>query len=231
VLWRSALGVVLVSAGLALSQTSGPLAGQPARGPEVQDQQAQLTARDTTSAPFVVAPSVRFEKADPPGPSRTLEPETEDGLAEASPGVGAPVQLSIPALGISAPIVGIPASDGVLVPPGDPQTLGWWNGGARPGAAQGGALITGHTVSTGGGAFDDLEHLRSGDRLSVRTDNGVIQYEVTGVSIYRKASLAEDAAEVFSQSVPGRLVLVTCEDWNGEIYLSNAVVFAEPVAG
>jgi hypothetical protein len=27
----------------------------------------------------------------------------------------------------------------------------------------------------------------------------------------------------------GRLVLVTCEDWNGEVYLSNAVVIAEPV--
>ena len=28
---------------------------------------------------------------------------------------------------------------------------------------------------------------------------------------------------------PGRLVLITCEDWNGTTYLSNAVVFADPV--
>lgn len=26
----------------------------------------------------------------------------------------------------------------------------------------------------------------------------------------------------------GRLVLVTCEDWNGKEYLSNAVVIADP---
>ena len=50
---------------------------------------------------------------------------------------------------------------------------------------------------------------------------------VRGVTIYRKASLAEDAQKVFSQVVPGRLVLVTCEDWDGQTYLSNAVVFAD----
>jgi hypothetical protein len=47
--------------------------------------------------------------------------------------------------------------------------------------------------------------------------------------VYRKARLAEDAARVFSQTVPGRLVLITCEEWNGSAYLSNAVVFAEPL--
>jgi len=30
--------------------------------------------------------------------------------------------------------------------------------------------------------------------------------------------------------VPGRLVLITCEDWDGERYLSNVVVTATPVA-
>ncbi len=63
----------------------------------------------------------------------------------------------------------------------------------------------------------------------MRTDQGVIRYAVSGVTIYRKASLARDAARIFRQSGPGRLVLITCEDWNGSIYLSNAVVFADPV--
>jgi hypothetical protein len=35
---------------------------------------------------------------------------------------------------------------------------------------------------------------------------------------------------VFAQDVPGRLVLVTCEDWDGSGYLSNAVVIATPDA-
>jgi LPXTG-site transpeptidase (sortase) family protein len=141
---------------------------------------------------------------------------------------GVPERLLVPRLGVDAPVVGIDAPGGVLLPPDDPQMLGWWRAGARPGAGRGSALITGHTVSSGGGAFDDLETLVAGDRVRVRTAAGVVDYEVTGVSIYRKATLARDAARVFSQSVPGRLVLITCEDWNGSAYLSNAVVFAEP---
>jgi LPXTG-site transpeptidase (sortase) family protein len=135
----------------------------------------------------------------------------------------------VPRLGVDAPVVGIDAPDGVLLPPDDPQVLGWWRSGARPGDAQGSALVTGHTVSSGGGALDDLETLRPGDRVRVRTSEGLIGYQVTGVSVYRKARLAEDAARVFSQTVPGRLVLITCEEWNGSAYLSNAVVFAEPL--
>jgi LPXTG-site transpeptidase (sortase) family protein len=96
-----------------------------------------------------------------------------------------------------------------------------------PGAVQGGALITGHTVHTGGGAFDDLETLDQGDVVRVRTQSGTIEYAVTGVTIYRKGRLARDAERVFSQTGPGRLVLITCEDWNGSGYDSNAIVFAE----
>jgi hypothetical protein len=38
----------------------------------------------------------------------------------------------------------------------------------------------------------------------------------------------DDVPQLFSQSGPGRLVLVTCEDWNGEVYLRNRVVVATP---
>ena len=135
----------------------------------------------------------------------------------------------MPKLHVSAPVYPIDAPGGVLTPPGDPQTLGWWDDGAVPGAAHGGALITGHTVHTGGGAFDDLETLRPGDRVTVRTDKGSVRYAVSSVTVYRKATLAKDAERVFRQTGPGRLVMITCEDWNGSIYLSNAVVFADPV--
>ena len=63
----------------------------------------------------------------------------------------------------------------------------------------------------------------------MRTAKGAVRYAVTGVTIYRKACLARDAERVFRQSGPGRLVLITCEDWNGTTYLSNAVVFADPL--
>jgi LPXTG-site transpeptidase (sortase) family protein len=116
------------------------------------------------------------------------------------------------------------------VPPSDPQQLGWWSDGAKPGAARGSALVTGHTVHTGGGALDHLEELRPGDRVVVRTDRSSLRYVVQQVRTYSKGAIARHADRLFSQQVAGRLVLVTCEDWDGERYLSNVVVTATPHA-
>lgn len=143
---------------------------------------------------------------------------------------GAPRRLVVPALAIDAPVVPIGAPGGVLTPPADPQVLGWWADGARPGAAKGSALVTGHTVHAGGGAMDDLEQLARGDRVWMTTDAGRIGYSVRRVTVLGKGELANRAEDLFDQSVPGRLVLITCEDWNGEEYLSNVVVTAVPVA-
>lgn len=144
---------------------------------------------------------------------------------------GAPRHVVIPALHVDSAVLPIKAPGGVLIPPSDPQQLGWWAAGARPGAHTGSALITGHTVHTGGGALDDLETLTRGDRVTVRTDRGVIRYAVRRVSVYSKGRIARDAEQLFSQRVPGRLVLITCEDWTGTRYLSNVVVVAAPVSG
>ncbi|QNE23150.1 class F sortase [Kribbella qitaiheensis] len=138
--------------------------------------------------------------------------------------------MSIPRLEVSAPVVEISIDEGSLTPPSNPQKLGWWSGGAQPGARLGSAIITGHTVHTGGGAFDNLGQLLPGDTVGVTTSRGQLAYRVTAVTTYRKQTLAKSAAQVFDQSVPGRLVLITCEDWNGKVYLSNAVVIAQRIA-
>lgn len=147
-------------------------------------------------------------------------------IAEAEP--GAPQVVRIPALGVRAPVVPVHAPGRTLVPPRDPQRLGWWADGAKPGAAEGSALIAGHTVHTGGGALDDLEELDGGDEVVVRTDRGTVRYVVDRVQIYSKGRIADDATRLFSQDAPGRLVLITCEDWDGARYLSNVVVTATP---
>jgi LPXTG-site transpeptidase (sortase) family protein len=91
-------------------------------------------------------------------------------------------------------------------------------------------VITGHTVHDGGGAFDDLEKVRTGSVVTVTTSRGVLRYQVASVTTYRKRTLAAAAGKLFDQGVAGRLVLVTCEDWNGEVYLSNVVVVARRIA-
>jgi len=66
--------------------------------------------------------------------------------------------------------------------------------------------------------------------VTVTTARGTLRYQVSGVTTYRKQALATNAAKVFDQSMPGRLVLITCEDWNGKVYLSNVVVMAQRMA-
>ncbi|WP_432478448.1 class F sortase [Nocardioides sp. GXQ0305] len=141
---------------------------------------------------------------------------------------GDPLRIRIPDLDVDAPVVPIAAPGGVLTPPADPQVLGWWADGARPGEQQGSALLTGHTVSTGGGALDDLEELTEGDAIRVRSARTETPYAVDTVQILDKGDLAVRAEKLFDQQVAGRLVVVTCEDWDGEEYLSNVVVTASP---
>ncbi|GAA4364398.1 class F sortase [Nocardioides caricicola] len=167
--------------------------------------------------------------ADPAARATTPPPIGTTALpVRAEPEPGSPRRVLIPALDVSAPVVPVKAPDRTLVPPADPSRLGWWADGAKPGAGEGSALIAGHTVHTGGGALDDLEELDAGDEVVVRTDQGRVRYVVDRVRIYSKGRIADDATQLFSQDSPGRLVLITCEDWDGSRYLSNVVVTATP---
>lgn len=214
---RGDLSLAVSALGLALAVVGGVVA---ARSASPQDPAAAGPRPEVP--PFVAAPPVRLEAV---GEARGRPVPAE---VRADPARGLPRRVVLPRLGVDAPVVTTDAPGGVLQPPADPQVLGWWADGAMPGARRGSALVTGHTVSTGGGALDDLELMRVGDRVRVRTPGGVIGYRVTAVRTYRKASLAQDAERLFSQTVPGRLVLVTCEDWDGSVWRSNVVVMAQP---
>jgi hypothetical protein len=198
--WLAAAGVVLVVAGALAWSGQEPGAG--------------MAVRDSPAASEPASPAAAAPREAVP--------------ARAVP--GAPRRVVIPRLHVDAPVHPVKAPGGTLVPPSDPQRLGWWAAGARPGDRTGSALVTGHTVHTGGGALDALEMLQRGDRLTVRTDRDRIRYAVRRVAVYAKGSLARQAERLFSQDVPGRLVLITCEDWDGSRYLSNVVVTATPVS-
>ncbi|WP_246060649.1 class F sortase [Nocardioides dongxiaopingii] len=148
----------------------------------------------------------------------------------------APVRLVVPSLDIEASVVPVGLSaDAVLDPPADATTVGWWDDSARPGAARGQVVITGHTVHTGGGALDAVSTTPGlrGRRIDVRTRAGVQHYRVVRREVLSRDELAAGAQGLFGQDrrddVGARLVLVTCTDWNGSSYDSNVVVVAEPV--
>lgn len=157
-----------------------------------------------------------------------LEPAGSARSTVASP--VRPSLIRIPRLALEALVLPISMEASVLTPPEDPQVLGWWAGGAVPGAERGTALITGHAVHNGGGALDDLESLRRGDAIAVAGRSHTVRFRVTLVQVMDKAVLAQRAQRLFSQTIPGRLALVTCEKWNGSTYDANVVVLARQVS-
>jgi LPXTG-site transpeptidase (sortase) family protein len=182
----------------------------------------------TASSPEVArtSPPPAAVQVREPAPSTASAPPAPTSTA-ADPGVR-PDLVVVPSLGVRAPVAGIRTEDGALTPPSDPAQVGWWTGGARPGASAGAAVVTGHTVRAGGGAFDDLETLAAGDEVVVRSGTGAVAYAVDTVEVLSRAELARRSASLFSRTGPGRLVLVTCEDWDGTAYRSNVVVTARP---
>jgi LPXTG-site transpeptidase (sortase) family protein len=179
-----------------------------------------------TGAPPAPPPVIRV--AGPSGPPSPARSDAQSTPATPVAGVR-PEVLVVPALGVQAPVTPIRTEDGALTPPSDPQQVGWWSGGAGPGAAEGAAVVTGHTVHTGGGAFDDLDTLAPGDRVLVRSASDDLAYRIASVEVLSRDELARRSADVFGRTGPPRLVLITCEDWDGTEYRSNVVVTAEPV--
>lgn len=142
-----------------------------------------------------------------------------------------PTELVVPSIDLKAPIIPISVdADRVLHPPADVREVGWWRGSAKPGAATGQTLITGHTVHTGGGVMNRLGDLRPGAVIEVRTRLGTVEYRATKIFVYTRDELAKHAGDLFGQKRErNRLVLVTCTGWTGSEYTSNIIVFADPL--
>ena len=168
-------------------------------------------------------------------PTTTSSPEAADASRKRtkrqSDGIEGPYTLRIPRIGVAAPVVPIRSDEQrVLNPPEDPSVAGWWSQGAAPGEAQGSAVLVGHTVrNEGGGVFDDVGDLTTGDAIEVKGSDSALTYRVRSVDVLSKDAVARDAEEIFAQSGRGRLVIITCDDWDGSGWRSNIVTIAAPV--
>lgn len=158
-------------------------------------------------------------------------PASSKAPAVALPPPSAPVRLDVPSLKVDAAVLPVAVSaERVLEPPADVRRVGWWDASARPGEGTGQTVLTGHSVHTGGGVLDSLGELRRGARIDVRTEEGDLRYRVSSVTVYDKEQVARRSSAIFGQDRgDGRLVVVSCTDWDGAVYQSNVVVVAEPV--
>jgi LPXTG-site transpeptidase (sortase) family protein len=171
--------------------------------------------------------------ASPDVPQAYPEPTTIQSEATSieADGIKGPYTLRIPRIGLDARVVPVQSNEErILEPPRDPGVAGWWSDGAAPGASQGSAVVVGHTVrNRNGGVFDDIRDLSSGDAIQVEGSGATLTYRVQSSGVLSKDEVARDAEEIFAQRGPGRLVLITCDDWDGKVWRSNIVTVAAPV--
>ena len=166
--------------------------------------------------------------AGAPGtPSAPVAPVVPEAPAPApAAGVGAPVRVEIPAIGVSAPVDALGLRpDGRVQVPGSPWRVGWYAGGSVPGEP-GPAVLLGHVDSrTGPAVFYRLRRLRHGSDIVVRRDDGpLVRYVVTGTRRYAKKAFPTET--VYGRSPDSTLRLVTCGGPYDGDYHDNVVVFA-----
>ncbi|MGA4843423.1 class F sortase [Streptomyces sp. G45] len=141
-----------------------------------------------------------------------------------------PVRVSIPSIGVSAPLMrlGLNADRTVEVPPPDKgMTAGWYTGGAVPGE-RGAAVLIGHNDTRYGKAvFHDLKDLRKGARVTVRDARGATaHFTVTGTETVSKRAFP--TAKVYGRTSARALRLITCDgayDAQGHP-VDNLIVYA-----
>ncbi|MGI5206750.1 class F sortase [Spirillospora sp. CA-108201] len=146
-----------------------------------------------------------------------------------------PVQVSVPSIGVRAPLARLGLGDGgeVQVPPADrPGEAGWYQGGPAPGE-RGAAVILGHVDSAEGAAvFYDLGRLRPGHRVEVsRADGRVAVFTVESVERVPKGRFP--TARVYGALDHPGLRLVTCGgafDRAERSYRDNVIVYAAETA-
>lgn len=156
----------------------------------------------TIPAPTIAAPTV---------PVPTLPAPAVRSGADASldAGVGEPVAISIPAIGVESvlPATGTLA-DGSIDVPEDPSVAAWFTGAPRPGD-RGPAVIVGHVDSKRGpGVFWRLHQLPVGAVVTIETTTGPIEFVVERVEQYAKDSFP--SAEVYGAVPRPALRLITC---------------------
>lgn len=229
---RGRLAAVLAGGAAVCLAGGAYLLTQPARADvaDVGSVPADAPAGAAATVPSGAAP----EAALPRLPARSARPTTRPrSAAPLPPLVLPPVAFEAPSLHARARVVPVGTdARGALNLPENPGTLGWWVGGALPGAARGSVVVAGHidTETAGAGVMAAVVRLPLGAKVTLRDAAGAAHtYRVAAIRSYPKTALP---ASVFTGAGEARLVLVTCGgafDAAAHHYSDNIVVYAVPV--
>ena len=177
--------------------------------------------------------------AGPPQPASAAASDTRSAAGDgAAAGVSplpysVPDQVSIPAIQVDAPVMGVGLdADGWVdaPPPEDPNLAGWFTGAVSPGE-KGTAVVVGHVDNQQGPAvFYGLGALKRGNKVEVhRQDGKTAVFEIYGIEVFEKNNFPGD--RVYGSKGSPELRVITCgggfTKQNG--YDGNVVAFARLV--
>jgi hypothetical protein len=140
-----------------------------------------------------------------------------------------PTTISIPAIGVHARIVavGLQADGAMQVP--DPDQVGWYRLGPRPGEG-GPAVLIGHVSYRRPAVFYHLQELRPGDEILIGQRGGVTTRFLVG-RLEQHPKTALPTNRIWTKAKRPLLRLITCGgslDRNTGHYRDNVIVYASP---
>nr|WP_240188342.1 class F sortase [Nakamurella flavida] len=193
----------------------------PAVSPAVTD----VPAASPSETPATTEPS-------PAAPTPAPAASTPVATTPAGPRAAVAQSISIPSLGVTAPVLPVGSTDGVVDPPEDPAQVGFYTGSVLPGSPAGSTVLVGHVnYANVPGALIGLTKVNEGDTVQVATLGGrTVEYRITAREVFEKAEGLP--ADLFVTHGPARLVLITCGgpfDTVAQRYEDNVVVVATPV--
>ncbi|KOT94918.1 class F sortase [Streptomyces sp. ESR1.13] len=180
--------------------------------------------------------SGEFDVGPPQPASAAAAPDTRAAPGDAAaPGVAplpysVPDRVSIPAIQVDAPVMGVGLdADGWVdaPPPEDPNLAGWFTGAVSPGE-KGTAVVVGHVDNQQGPAvFYGLGALKKGNKVEIhRQDGKTAVFEIYGIEVFEKDNFPGD--RVYGSKGTPELRVITCgggfTKQNG--YDGNVVAFA-----
>jgi LPXTG-site transpeptidase (sortase) family protein len=199
---------------------------------------AALAAAAIIAAAAVVAISTQVNRLNgstrPVAPDATAAATSEPAAtAPAEKALGVPERVTIPAIGVNAPLVPVG-----LKPDGSVQTpqfgdAAWYRPGPVPGAA-GPAVLLAHVDSKAKGpdVFHRLHQLKPGERVTVHYRDASTTFTVTATEQIAKTALP--TSRIWNGTKKPVLRLITCGGAFDSIagsYLDNIIVYADRFVG
>jgi sortase (surface protein transpeptidase) len=179
------------------------------------------------AAAVAILLAIQVDRTEPGHSTATTAPDPTTTTKPAE--FGAPVRVTIPAIGVDAALVPVGLKDDGAMQTPDFGSAAWYDRGPKPGQP-GPAVVLAHVDSKAHGpdVFFRLRELKRGDQVTVHYADRDSTFAVTGSEQTAKTGLP--GARIWNDAKTPVLRLITCGgafDRKAGSYLDNVIVYAD----